>query len=469
MPDLKMLGDISMGNKEKLSSLTLAYSQIQATGRLMGQDLLQLVNAGFNPLQIISEKTGRSMANLKKDMEDGKIGADMVKKAFEAATGPGGRFFDMTNKIAATPFGKWEALKGQISGIATQLGTAMLPVASMVMDSLSGLANYLPAIITSLQPLFASAGQMIAPIMGLIPTLATTLRPIIDMLGAFPLQQFVADVVGLTQSILTGLAPVFTALTPIVSTVLQVVGSLTHKVFELAKPLINMLSPILTLVAKNLGMYLVPAIKVVGWALGGVIDLVTWLANKLEWLLTPITKLLQFVSNGVGDMMDSIVRTVEAKKNTIAERLKEGVSNNQIVSFFRKVGETHGDNYLTGLMSKYGMVAKIMDRMYNSNAYTTRFNQLVNQVRGIKANAKTPGTTPGGATPAFTPGGGLGNATNTSDKITGGGQRVVKIDVHKMFDNIIINAQTVNEGIEDMEQKVQEALLRILGSVNTVI
>lgn len=42
MPDLKMLGDISLGNKEKFKSLALVFGQVQSQGRLMGQDLLQI-------------------------------------------------------------------------------------------------------------------------------------------------------------------------------------------------------------------------------------------------------------------------------------------------------------------------------------------------------------------------------------------------------------------------------------------
>ena len=59
-----------MGNNEKFSSMTLAFAQMSAAGRLMGQDLNQMINAGFNPLQVISEKTGKSIAVLKKEMDD---------------------------------------------------------------------------------------------------------------------------------------------------------------------------------------------------------------------------------------------------------------------------------------------------------------------------------------------------------------------------------------------------------------
>lgn len=59
LPSLKMLGDISLGNTEKLSGLALVFSQVKSQGKLMGNDIYQFINNGFNPLQIIAEKTGR--------------------------------------------------------------------------------------------------------------------------------------------------------------------------------------------------------------------------------------------------------------------------------------------------------------------------------------------------------------------------------------------------------------------------
>lgn len=98
IPSLKSIGDITMGNNEKFSSMTLAFAQMSAAGRLMGQDLNQMINAGFNPLQVISEKTGKSIAVLKKEMEQGAISSEMVADAFAAATAEGGRFYNMLEK-----------------------------------------------------------------------------------------------------------------------------------------------------------------------------------------------------------------------------------------------------------------------------------------------------------------------------------------------------------------------------------
>lgn len=125
MNTIGMLGDVSMGNQEKLSRITLAFGQIQSTGRLMGQDLNQLINSGFNPLQVISEKTGRSMANLKKDMEDGAISADMVTGAFKSATSEGGMFFGAMDKGSKTANGQMSTLKDTIN---ITLGDILIPL-----------------------------------------------------------------------------------------------------------------------------------------------------------------------------------------------------------------------------------------------------------------------------------------------------------------------------------------------------
>lgn len=86
LPMMKQLGDISMGNADRFQHLALAFAQVSAAGRLTGQDLLQMVNAGFNPLQEIAKKTGKSLGDLKDEMAEGAISTKMVEEAMRAAT-----------------------------------------------------------------------------------------------------------------------------------------------------------------------------------------------------------------------------------------------------------------------------------------------------------------------------------------------------------------------------------------------
>lgn len=122
MPTIKQIGDISMGNEERFRSLSLAFAQMSATGRLMGQDLLQMINAGFNPLQVISEKTGKSIGDLKKSMENGAISSQMVAYAFASATAEGGKFHGMTQKQAEGIKGLQAQLQGGLQDAFNEIG-----------------------------------------------------------------------------------------------------------------------------------------------------------------------------------------------------------------------------------------------------------------------------------------------------------------------------------------------------------
>lgn len=133
-PTLRLIGDVAAGTGKDLSEMAVIFGQIKSTGRLMGQDLLQLINAGFNPLQVISQKTGRSMSDLKDDMEKGLITFDMVQGAFETATGKGGLFFDMMNKQSQTLSGRLSTLQGNWDIIQRTIGEQLAPIVGKWVD-----------------------------------------------------------------------------------------------------------------------------------------------------------------------------------------------------------------------------------------------------------------------------------------------------------------------------------------------
>lgn len=180
---LKHIGDISLGDANKLKSLTLAFSQVSSAGKLAGQDLLQMINAGFNPLQVIAEKTGASYADLKavmsgektsedfqlrmeaarKEVEelgvnasesaimlaqigkDGMISADMVAAAMRIATSEGGAFYKALESASTTAQGQistikdsWDMLSGKVTGgVFDKLSTEVFPKVIGWLDELN--------------------------------------------------------------------------------------------------------------------------------------------------------------------------------------------------------------------------------------------------------------------------------------------------------------------------------------------
>jgi tape measure domain-containing protein len=133
--NLQMLSDVTGGNNERFKMLSLAFSQTTAAGRLMGQDLLQMINAGFNPLQQISKTTGESMIELKKRMEDGGISADEVRRAFEDATAEGGMFHGMTERLAETVSGKLNIALSDMEQKLAAAGEALGPLIVQLLDA----------------------------------------------------------------------------------------------------------------------------------------------------------------------------------------------------------------------------------------------------------------------------------------------------------------------------------------------
>jgi len=131
---LKQIGDIAMGDANKMQSLALAFSQATSAGKLQGQDLLQLINAGFNPLQVISEHTGKSMSQLKDEMGKGQISAEMLAQAFTWATEEGGLFYQGAEKAGQTMSGRMNQLKDSVDELLINVFGAIEPVLSPLVD-----------------------------------------------------------------------------------------------------------------------------------------------------------------------------------------------------------------------------------------------------------------------------------------------------------------------------------------------
>ena len=144
MPTLQMLGDIAMGDKDKLQSLTLAFSQMSASGRVCKEDLNQMVDAGFNPLQIISEKTGNSIGELTDEVSKGAISVQDIEQAFIDATSEGGKFHNMVNNMSDSIAGKtaqmtdnWEAFKASIGGLLKPAYLGAIQTTTSAIDTLT--------------------------------------------------------------------------------------------------------------------------------------------------------------------------------------------------------------------------------------------------------------------------------------------------------------------------------------------
>lgn len=172
LPTLQMLGDVSQGNKERFDSLTLAFAQVGSAGKLSGQDLLQFVNAGFNPLNEISKMTGESMAELKERMSAGGVSAEEVAEAFKHATSEGGQFYQAMEAQSQTFNGQMSTLKdnamsfiGELTqGVTNTLKDSVLPTVNGWLEELQSAftSNGVEGVVTAFGSILADACTKLA-------------------------------------------------------------------------------------------------------------------------------------------------------------------------------------------------------------------------------------------------------------------------------------------------------------------
>ena len=95
---MMMLGDISQGSADKMQRIATAYGQMSSAGKVQLEDIKQMIEAGFNPLQEISESTGESMESLYERISDGSLAVEEITESMQRATSEGGKYFQSMEK-----------------------------------------------------------------------------------------------------------------------------------------------------------------------------------------------------------------------------------------------------------------------------------------------------------------------------------------------------------------------------------
>ena len=213
--DLKLIGDVAMGDKDKLQQIARVYGQITSAGKLQGRTLQDLIRIGYNPLLDISALTGKSVATLKDEMSKGLITADQVRAAFERATGSGGKFNNMTERLSQTTFGAWSRLKGKFLGTILEIydfiQPYLVPAFNMLGKGLDWVANAAKWVSDNFQNILAVAVPLTAAIVAYnvatkIGTFITTgfvaiLKVLNFVMNLNPVGLIVAGIAALTAAV----------------------------------------------------------------------------------------------------------------------------------------------------------------------------------------------------------------------------------------------------------------------------
>lgn len=246
MDKMMMLGDISQGSADKMSRIAMAYGQMSSAGKVQLEDIKQMIEAGFNPLQEISESTGESMSSLYDRISKGTLSVDEITASMERATSAGGKYYQSMQKQSQTFSGMISTLKDNaqqllgevVQPISDSMVSTLLPAAIDAIDQMTDafqtqgvdgliqagsqiLANVATGIAQGLPELLTLGLQIITSVLeGL-----TANAPQIITAGGQILQALVSGMLQLLpavgQFVVTLLAELYTQITAAAPTLLQ--------------------------------------------------------------------------------------------------------------------------------------------------------------------------------------------------------------------------------------------------------
>jgi tape measure domain-containing protein len=130
----RRLADVSGATGAELQGLVTAYGQVQAKGRLQGEELLQFQERGVALQQELRKMYGLSGEEFQKALSKGRIGAEAVEVAVIRLTNAGGKYANGAIAQSDTLQGKFSTLQDSIQTLAQTIGKTLSPVIKSLMD-----------------------------------------------------------------------------------------------------------------------------------------------------------------------------------------------------------------------------------------------------------------------------------------------------------------------------------------------
>lgn len=124
---MRILGDLAMGDGERMKLLAKAYTDVLNKQKLQAQELRQFSENGVGLVSELAKMYGKTAGEIMKMSEAGQIGFNDMRRALERLTGEGGRFNGMMQKMSESTRGRFETLKENIAIMARTIADQVLP------------------------------------------------------------------------------------------------------------------------------------------------------------------------------------------------------------------------------------------------------------------------------------------------------------------------------------------------------
>lgn len=365
---MQMLGDISQGSAEKMNRIATAYGQMSSAGKVSLEDVKQMIEAGFNPLQEISESTGESMESLYDRISAGTISVDEITASMQRSTSEGGRYFQSMEKQSQTFSGQMSTLKDNVqgllgnvtSGIFEKLAQDVLPKINEVLttvntafeeggfqgvlDAIGEMSPALDGVITKIQafstflqnlgispaafagivaaigPAITVVGTLVRGIGGISTAISGISKAVSGLGGIKGIFTALTGPVGLTVTAIMGLVAAFSYLMAtndgFRESVMTTISTIMSSLQPILQTLMGLLMEIGGIIFETIGSVLqqfAPVLAQIITFIGELVAMLAPLINQLISSLAPvITQIVQTVSQIIQSLMPPLISIIQA-------------------------------------------------------------------------------------------------------------------------------------------------------------
>ncbi len=162
---LTRLGNVSAGLSVPIDRLILAYGQVKAKGKLMGDDLRQFTEAGVPMVHELAKQMGVADSQVSKLIETGRVGFPEVQQVINNLTNSGGMFYNMMVEQSKTITGQISNLHDAFDRMLNDLGKSHEGPINDVIAGLSTLVSHYEILLKVLEEMIAVYGVYKAALM----------------------------------------------------------------------------------------------------------------------------------------------------------------------------------------------------------------------------------------------------------------------------------------------------------------
>lgn len=123
---LLKLGNVAAGVNIPLTEISEIYGKARVQGRLFAEDINQLTGRGIPIIGELAKVLGVTDSEVKKMVEDGKVGFPELEKAFTNMSSAGGKFAGMMDAQSQTLNGIWSTLKDNVTLALAGIGKSLV-------------------------------------------------------------------------------------------------------------------------------------------------------------------------------------------------------------------------------------------------------------------------------------------------------------------------------------------------------